>query len=47
MTESHQTRTSGRYVSRETGGRQAIQTHVDSIRNGNAKIVTPATNSIV
>lgn len=47
MTESHQTRTSGRYVARETGGRQAIQTHVDSMRNGNARIVTPATNSIV
>lgn len=47
MTESHQTRTSGRYVARETGGRQAIQTHVDSMRNGNAKIVTPAANSIV
>lgn len=47
MTESHQTRTSGRYVSRETGGRQAIQTHVDSMREGNARIITPQSNSVV
>ena len=47
MTESHQTRTSGRYVSRETGGRNAIQTHVDSMRNGNARIVTPTAKSNV
>ncbi len=47
MTESHQTRTSKRYVSRETHGRDAIQTHVDSIRNGNTNIITPKSNSVV
>ncbi len=47
MTESHQTRTSARYVTRETNGRDAIKTHVDSIREGNARIITPQSNSVV
>ena len=47
MTESHQTRTSGRYVSRETGGRQAIQTHVAALRNGQTAVYTPSAQTKV
>ena len=41
-TRAHQARSSTRHVPRETGGSDAIQTHVDAVRNGHTAVYTPS-----
>ena len=41
-TRARQARSNARHVPRETGGSDAIQTHVDAVRNGHTAVYTPS-----